>query len=168
MLEEINGQPKTYRITCVDGMTERYDRDNQQTGFLVLNLEQDQYNQDTDNGAKMLCNYDEPKKAPDTGDVAIKYTGDAKVRICGRGKVFHATRDGKPYAGCVWTIQPDESMLNEKVYFANSTMWDRVDGDSCRVSAVDDKTLNGHTVTLTVQAPDGNSQDSVVIKVVDA
>lgn len=74
----------------------------------------------------------------------------------------------KPYAGCVWTIQPDESMLNKKVYFANSTMWDRVDGDSCRVSAVDDKTLNGHTVTLTVQAPDGNSQDSVVIKVVDA
>lgn len=168
MLEEINGQPKTYRITCVDGMTERYDRDNQQTGFLVLNLEQDQYNPDTDNGDKMLCDYDKPKKVPDTGDVAIKYTGDAKVRICGRGKVFHATRDGKPYAGCVWTIQPDESMLNEKVYFANSTMWDRVDGDSCRVSAVNDKTLNGHTVTLTVQAPDGNSQDSVVIKVVDA
>ena len=90
------------------------------------------------------------------------------MRICGRGKVFHATRDGKPYDGCVWTIQPNDGDLKEKVYFANSGMWDRVNGADCRVAAVDDKALNGHTVTLTVRAPDGNSQDSVVIQVVDA
>ncbi len=168
MLEEINGHPKTYRITCVDGMTERYDRDDQQTGFLVLNLEQDQYNPGTDNGSEMICDYEKPNTPPETGSVAIKFTGDAKVRICGRGKVFHATRDGKPYEGCVWILTPDDDTLKEKVYFAKSTMWNRVAGESCRVSALDDKALNGHTVTLTVRAPDGNSEDSVEIKVVDA
>ena len=168
MLEEINGQPKTYRITCVDGMTERYDRDDEQTGFLVLNLEQDQYNPAVDNSDKLLCDYEKPKAAPDAGDVAIKFSGDAKVRICGRGKVFHATKDGEPFEGCAWKLEPDDKGLAEKIYFAKSSMWDRYAGTDCRVCAVDDKALNGHTVTLTVYAPDGNSQDSVVIKVVDA
>lgn len=168
MLEEINGQPKTYRITCVDGMTERYDRDNQQTGFLVLNLEQDQYNHATDNGDKMLCDYEPTKDVPDSGDVAIKYTGEAKIRLCGRGKVFHATLDGKPYADCVWEIQPDDDSLQKKVYFANSTTWNRVVGESCRITATDEKSLNGHTVTVVVTAPDGKSTDSIVVKVVDA
>ena len=168
MLEEINGQAKTYRITCVDGMTERYDRDDEQTGFLVLNLEQDQLDTSTDNKAEMLCDYQEPKKAPEAGNVAIKYSGDAKVRICGRGKVLTATRDGQLYAGCVWQIEPDDAALQKKVYFANSAQWNSFTGEKCLVSAVDDPKLNGHTVTVTVKAPDNKSRDSVVIKVVDA
>ena len=168
MLEEINGQPKTYRITCVDGMTERYDRDDEQTGFLVLNLEQDQTDMTTDDKGKMLCDYQEPKNVPDVGDVAIKYSGDAKVRICGRGKVLTATRDGEEYEGCIWHIVPDSDELREQVYFAKSTVWDSFTGAKCRVAAVDNAALNGHSVTVTVVAPDGSSQDSVEIKVVDA
>lgn len=168
MLEEINGQAKTYRITCVDGMTERYDRDDEQTGFLVLNLEQDQLDPSTDNTDKMLCDYEEPKKVPDVGNVAIKYSGEAKVRICGRGKVLNATRDGEPYDGCIWRIVPDSEELREQVYFANSTSWDSFTGAKCRVAAADNAALNGHSVTVTVLSPDEKSRDSVVIKVVDA
>ena len=168
MLEEINGQAKTYRITCVDGMTERYDRDDEQTGFLVLNLEQDQLDPSTDNTDKMLCDYEEPKKVPEVGNVAIKYSGEAKVRICGRGKVLNATRDGEPYDGCIWRIVPDSEELREQVYFANSTNWDSFTGAKCRVAAADNAALNGHSVTVTVLSPDEKSRDSVVIKVVDA
>ena len=168
MLEEINGQAKTYRITCVDGMTERYDRDDEQTGFLVLNLEQDQLDPSTDSKAEMICDYKEAKKVPDAGNVAIKYTGEAKVRICGRGKVLTATRDGKEYDGCTWHIEPDDELLREQVYFAGSANWNHFVGTKCRIAAADNPKLNGHSVTVTVLSPDEKSRDSVVIKVVDA
>lgn len=49
MLEIINGKPKTYRVTCVDINTERYSLDGSIRGFLLLNIEQDQYNPEKDN-----------------------------------------------------------------------------------------------------------------------
>lgn len=168
MLEQINGRPKTYRITCVDAMTERYDRDNEQVGFLTINVEQDQSSPVTDNVDKMLCDYVEKQPSPEMGAVAIKYAGTPKVRICGRGKIFKATRDGQPYPDCEWMISVKDDILTEKVYFANSSEWNRVVGETCRICAVDDKSLNGKSVTLTVTAPDGTSKDTIEVGVVDA
>ena len=167
MMEQINGKPKTYRVTCVDAMTERYDWNDAQTGFLVLNLEQDQHVEEQDNAEKMLCDYQEVKQTPEDGEVIIKYAGEPKVRICGRGKIFKATVDGKPLPGCTWSLSVDDKTLETKVYLANSVQWNRVTGESCRVCAEDNAALNGATVTLTVVAPDGKSTDSIAVKVVD-
>ena len=167
MMEQINGKPKTYRVTCVDAMTERYDWNDAQTGFLVLNLEQDQHVEEQDNAEKMLCDYQEVKQTPKDGEVIIKYAGEPKVRICGRGKIFKATVDGKPLPGCTWSLSVDDKTLETKVYLANSVQWNRVTGESCRVCAEDNAALNGATVTLTVVAPDGKSTDSIAVKVVD-
>ena len=79
-----------------------------------------------------------------------------------------ATRDGKEYDDCIWRIEPDDELLREQVYFAESANWNHFVGGKCRIAAADNPKLNGHSVTVTVLSPDEKSRDSVVIKVVDA
>ena len=54
MLEIIGKTPRTYRLTSVDSMTERYDYNGEASGFLVINVEQDAYNPQTDNSELMV------------------------------------------------------------------------------------------------------------------
>lgn len=168
MLEEINGNPKTYRVTCVDAMTERYDRNNEQTGFLTLNLEQDQYDPSTDNKDEMICDYEQSHEiAP--GSIKIDFAGDPVIRLCGRGKVFSAKISEKTDLNCMWEISSSDDSVYGKVYFdgesADKTTYI---GKSCRLVTDGDIKMNGKKVTLSVKDLDNDGDDSVVLEVVDS
>ena len=110
VLETINGKPRTYRVTCVDTMTERYDIDGDTKGFLIVNLEQDQYNEATDNAELGICDYiaaSNPTSKP--SDSVITYTGVAEVKIGGSPKKFsvlYRDQNGNevPAAEPVWSF----------------------------------------------------------------
>lgn len=165
MLEEINGRPKTYRITCVDAMTERYDRDNEQTGFLTINVEQDQYDPLTDNQENMICDY-EPPHDIEEGAVRIVFEGDPRVRIGGRGKVFKAVVDNEYTDDCTWTLTMDDALAG-KVYFDNASRSVSYAGAFCRVRTDGDVSMNGSRVTLTVNTTSSGS-DVIEVEVVDS
>lgn len=110
MLEIINGEPKTYRITSIDQMTSRIDYNGEQIGFLSFNVEQDLYNPETDNAEKMICDYvpvdDKTVEPPETTHppekedplehtLSIDFTGEPTIQAGGFGKLFTATIDGK-------------------------------------------------------------------------
>lgn len=90
MLEIINGKPKTYRVTCVDINTERYSLDGSIRGFLLLNIEQDQYNPEKDNIEKMICDYIPPDKNDSAIISKIQYAGAPNIKIGGSAKTFTA------------------------------------------------------------------------------
>lgn len=165
MLEEINGRPKTYRVTCVDAMTERYDRDNEQTGFLTINVEQDQYDPLTDNQENMICDY-EPPHDIEEGAVRIVFEGDPRVRIGGRGKVFKAVVDNEYTDDCTWTLTMDDALAG-KVYFDNASRSASYAGAFCRVRTDGDVSMNGSRVTLTVNTTSSGS-DVIEVEVVDS
>lgn len=165
MLEEINGRPKTYRVTCVDAMTERYDRDNEQTGFLTINVEQDQYDPLTDNQENMICDY-EPPHDIEEGAVKIVFEGDPRVRIGGRGKVFKAVVDNEYTDDCTWTLTMDDALAG-KVYFDNASRSVSYAGAFCRVRTDGDVSMNGSRVTLTVNTTSSGS-DVIEVEVVDS
>lgn len=168
MLEEINGNPKTYRVTCVDAMTERYDRNNEQTGFLTLNLEQDQYDPSTDNKDEMICDYEPPHEiAP--GSIKIEFAGDPVIRLCGRGKVFSARIDEKTDLNCMWEISSTDESLYGKVYFDGESIDQTTHvGKSCRLVTDGDISMNGKNIVLSVKDLDNDGSDSVILEVVDS
>lgn len=93
MLEIIDGNPKTYRITSVDISTKRYQMHGTIQGFIVLQVEQDQYNELTDNSELMICDYIDPNtnSNPDTSiECKIQYIGDPELKIGGQPKKFSA------------------------------------------------------------------------------
>ena len=167
MLEEINGRPKTYRVTCVDAMTERYDRDNEQTGLLTINVEQDQYDSNTDDQERMICDYEPPHEIED-GAVRIVFDGDPRVRIGGRGKVFKAVVDGEYIESCTWTLTMGDA-LSGKVYFDNKNRDKTVTytGAFCRVRTDGDVSMNGARITLEVETPE-NGKDKIEVEVADS
>lgn len=164
MLEEINGKPKTYRVTCVDAMTERYDRNEKQTGFLTLNLEQDQYNSETDNRENMICDY-EPKHEIIENNVKISFSGDPVLRLCGRGKIFKSIigTDGIKVSS-TWKIIGDDS---NKVYFDRSETPHEFVGETCRVKTINDMSMNGKKITLEAVSAEEHGSDSVILEVID-
>lgn len=113
MLEVIDGEPKTYRITSVDISTKRYQMHNTLQGFITLQIEQDQYNELTDNVDLMVCDYIDPaadSEADDKGiECSIGYSGNAELRIGGRPKKFTAIFRGSNNAEIalspVWEVQ---------------------------------------------------------------
>lgn len=110
MLENINGKPRTYRVTCVDTMTERYDSDGSIKGFLVVNYEQDQYNESTDNAELGICDYVvAPIEGGNPTKTLITYSGAAEVKIGGSPKKFsvlYQDADGNPASDSlpVWNL----------------------------------------------------------------
>ena len=64
ILEIVNDNAKTYRITSIDPNTVRYSIDNKISGFLIINIEQDQFNPNTDRADLMIADYIN-KKSPD-------------------------------------------------------------------------------------------------------
>lgn len=92
MLEVIDGEPKTYRITSVDISTKRYQMHGTLQGFIVLQVEQDQYNKLTDNADLMICDYIDPNKDEEETNIKckIEYTGTPELKIGGQAKKFTA------------------------------------------------------------------------------
>ncbi len=99
MLDEIDGEPKTYRVTSVDAITERFDRDGESSGFLVLNVKQDLYNPKTDNKELGICNYFDAsdsitEQSTGVNRCSIVYTGKPSIRYGGSAKRLQFLRDG--------------------------------------------------------------------------
>ncbi|MEG1502110.1 MAG: hypothetical protein RR370_01835 [Synergistaceae bacterium] len=94
VLQQIGNEPKTYRCTSVDNITERFDHEDGLKGFLVLNLTQDQYNSDVDNKELGICNYVKIKNgcnnSPEVkqNNYKITYKGNPEVKIGGTKKKF--------------------------------------------------------------------------------
>lgn len=168
MLEEINGNPKTYRVTCVDAMTERYDRNDEQTGFLTLNLEQDQYDYTTDDKDHMICDYEMPHDVSE-GSIKINFLGDPKIRLCGRGKLFTAKINEKSVLNCEWKLEFYSDLLFGKVYFEGQSKDSQIfTGEGCRVVTDGDISINGQKLVLHVRDLDEGGEDSVILEVIDS
>ena len=112
MLEVIDGEPKTYRITSVDISTERFQMHGTLQGFIVLQVEQDQYNELVDNAELMICDYISPEE-PEVNNPNIKceitYTGEPELKIGGQPKIFNAifknSKNQEIEATSVWEVQ---------------------------------------------------------------
>lgn len=143
MLEIVNGEPKTYKITSIDSMTTRYDRNGEIKGFLVINTEQDQYDPSTDNKELMVCDYVDPDSIID-GDpeeqegLQIEFLGKPQIRIGGYNKKFTAHLNGE-ITPAVWSI---------KSKLSGVTMSISEDQTSCKLGIEDDISLYGEKFIL--------------------
>jgi len=177
MLEIINGEPKTYRITCIDQMTERIDRNDELVGFLVINVEQDLYNPSTDNPELMVCNYiaegfgevtpnDTPGETVEPSDaVTIMYASNPVVRIGGVGKLFKSYVNAEQ-AECDWTLSCDTpGIVPERIAFADGTA--SCKASNCKILCDEDGDLIGTTVLLSASHNDGVTTN-LEVKVVSA
>ena len=166
MLEIIAGRPRTYKVTSVDAITERFHQSGEIRGFLVLNVTQDLYNPETDNAELMICDYidvDAPKPEPpaDEGKIEFTYSGAPTIRQGGSTKKFSAqlydaAGEVVGDAAYQWTISvvPD---LEDKVV-------SQIDGNTVRLTALDYVELQGAVITLTVVS--GNVQNTLEVEVV--
>lgn len=104
MLEKINNEPKTYQVTSVDSITDRYDRNGEITGFININMQQDLYNPQVDNAELMICDYIQPdteKVVEAVGEATIEYKGKPIVKVGGSTKWFTGLGNGQ------WSIDCD-------------------------------------------------------------
>lgn len=145
MIETIDDEPKTYRVVSVDVITERYDRDGEITGFLVWNIEQDQYNADTDSAEHGICNWVDPETLqpakPDPVGGFISYRGSPTIRLGGSKKTFSYVDENKAAKlDITWEVVLPAGFESQFTYSANS--------DKLTISANDLAELEGTVITL--------------------
>lgn len=83
MLEIISGKGKTYRVTSVDVHTGMVVLDGVKQGFLIVNLEEDQFNPNTDRVDLQICDYISPTPLPPVPEniyADFSYTGDPEIK----------------------------------------------------------------------------------------
>lgn len=95
MLEIIGDIPRTYTVTSVDSMTERFQEAGVIHGFIVLNVQQDLYNPLTDNKDLFVCDYVEPSGSDSSpslfpSNITFSYKGTPTIRQGGSRKRFSA------------------------------------------------------------------------------
>lgn len=93
MLESVPKIPKVYKLVSVDSLTERYDYKGESRGFLVLNVEQDVYNPETDNRVLEICDYlvsHESVGEDENLELKIEFIGLPEVKSGGMPKTFTA------------------------------------------------------------------------------
>lgn len=158
MLEIIGGEPKTYRVVSVDSMTQRFDRDGEITGFIILNLEQCLYNPRTDNIELEVCDYIAPIENDDiiTEDVEITYRGKPVIRAGGSKKSFTGIINNSTDIG-KWELTAND--LNGINYI--------VDGNKISISADNDMKLVGKVLSLTYKSSKTSTSATIEIEVVN-
>lgn len=109
MIDMIDGEPKTYRVVSVDAITKRHDRDGEITGFLVWNIEQDQYNANIDSVEHGVCDWIDPESLypskPDPVGGNISYRGDPTIKLGGTEKSFTYTNaDNQAVLNVIWDV----------------------------------------------------------------
>lgn len=133
MLEKIDGEPKTYQVTSVDSITDRYDRNGEITGFININVKQDLYNPQVDNAELMICDYIEPgteREIETTGEANIFFKGSPTVKVGGSIKWFTGSGNGQ------WIVNSD---FDPEIKF---------DDDRIGVLVKEDYTLVGKVIEL--------------------
>lgn len=165
MLEIIDGDPKTYRITSVDISTNRYQMHGAIQGFIVLQIEQDQYNELTDNVELMVCDYIDPND--DIIDTVLEcnilYTGSAELKLGGQPKKFSAEfldENGQGVALTpVWEVQTlDEFRQYLTVEDKNGVLYVSVSSDGV--------IMETSVVKIVLSSEDGTYKDELSCKVV--
>lgn len=166
MLEVINGEPKTYRITSVDMNTRRYDVNGESMGFLIFNIEQDQYITETDSIEHGICNYLEPFDFITTTPMGwcILEADNDELIPGGMPIVLNARyfdTQGLPVMGIqtVWTIEADpelEDAITQQILEDGSL---KLIMDNCAE-------LIGEQFEVTAMSADGAYAKSLVVKVV--
>ena len=121
MLEIIGKTPRTYRLTSVDSMTERYDYNGEASGFLVINVEQDAYNPKTDNSELMICDYVTDNSTSAQAEREIFYRGTKEIKAGGPHKKFVATLNGVKDPTVTWSINMDDNLKQYKELISVNT-----------------------------------------------
>lgn len=153
MLEIINGEPKTYRITSIDQMTGRIDYNNEQIGFLSFNIEQDLYNPETDNKELMICDYFNNSKN-ENYDINIKFSGSNTINVDGIGKYFYIESNLNNLDEAIWSIQTNPD--TNKIYFENK---EKVFiGEKCKIICENDTNIIGSKIMLKASIQNFNSE----------
>lgn len=156
MLETIGDEPKTYRVVSVDSMTQRFDRDGEITGFIILNLEQDLYNPHTDNIELEVCDYIPEDQFVEVFEQAeITYRGKPTVRAGGSKKTFTGSVVGSDEIGS-WSITANRKQI--------AGINCAADGNKFSIIVDDDMHLVGTILTLTFKGQ--NSIATIEIEVV--
>lgn len=158
MLEIIGGEPKTYRVTAVDSMTQRYDRDGEITGFIILNLEQCLYNPLTDNVELEVCDYLPPVENNDiiSETVEITYRGKPVIRAGGSKKSFTGVINNVTEIGN-WELKSDNLTGIHHI----------IDGNKISISADNDMRLVGKLLSLTYKSSSSSAFATIEIEVVN-
>lgn len=167
MLEMIGDKPKVYKITSVDNMTERYDYDGKYSGFLVVNVEQDVYNKDTDNKDLMICDYKiVPEVLPPQGPIgcSIKFNGDPEVRIGGLEKKFVAFFFDEASGDPILDIVPDWNVSCAKE-IEQYVDW-HVQENKLLISIKNNMAALGAIIEITLSSSEIQIQSTQVITVV--
>lgn len=151
MLELVAGKPRTYKVTSVDTITERFYEGGTTRGFLVLNLAQDLYNPNTDNADLMICDYVDPNVLDFPGltgkaRVEITYSGAAQIRYGGSAKRFTACYYENDSLSEDFTSQWSIHLSDGFADMLEST----IDGNTIWLRALDDVRIQGQVVTLSV------------------
>lgn len=160
MLEIVNNEPKTYRITSVDQMTGRIDYNNAQIGFLSFNVEQDLYNPETDNEELMICDYFIPKKQDDGENLVITFNGSNQINSGGLGKTFYAELGEFDTSETQWELILEQGV--NSVNFENGLKTET--GSKCKVICENNDSLIGTTIEL--KAKLNEKESSVILEVV--
>lgn len=148
LLEEINGQPKAYKVTCVDTITNKFQ--DVQGGFLIWNLTQSEYNHTTDNAELMIADYDDSTN-PVSGSFDISFRGKAEIRAGGSAKTFTAETI-KPVVWSIATIPEVEPYVSLSI-----------SGNSVKIKADRESIIIGTSIKLT--ANNGSDTSEVIIKI---
>lgn len=166
MLDFINGEPKVYSCSSVDANTERYDLNGTSIGFLVLNIEQDEYNPETDNKEFGVCDYLPPfdfYHESEGGNCILE--ADAEGIVPG-GLPLQITstffdQSGLPLdTATIWTITaPPEAEDCIEVDERENAVTLRLGSYS---------KLIGKNIFVEAQSADGKISNSIVVKVVNA
>lgn len=146
MLDEINGEPKTYRVTSVDAITERFDRDGESSGFLILNVSQDLYNPDTDSKELGICNYFDASgsiKEQSTGvnGCSIVYSGKPSIRYGGSSKRLSFQRKSPTASTAIYEWSTDLGAISDKFEYS-------AESNEFRIRALDFSDLEGLVFTV--------------------
>lgn len=155
MLEIIGGEPKTYRVVSVDSMTQRFDRDAEIKGFIILNLEQDLYNPLTDNIEKEVCDYLEENEKPveNFEQATITYKGKPAIRAGGSAKQFVGNITTKEIGH--WVVKTDTDGIQYTI-----------DGNTVKLKADYDMKIIGSIVQLEFSNQANTAKAMIEVEVV--
>lgn len=169
MLDIIGGQPICYKLVFADVNTNKYQDLN--GGFIVWNLDSDEFQPNNDNVEQMLCNYVIPPEQPivdtEPGKIRPIINGRSDIRL-GRSRTYEVaftTPDGSPIEDDSivpsWQIKADLDIMPYIHITPN--------GLSCSVSCDMNEALINRSFSIRIECNDPMVETaSLDVKVVSA
>lgn len=148
LLEVINHEPKAYKMTSVDTITNRYQ--DIEGGFLVWNVKQCEYNPGTDNAELMIADYFEPTITPPPEEPLLpcRINGRDTIRG-GMRRVYHAV-----FYNAQGEIAEEPAAVWSVACGSNAAQWN-AQGTSLELYLPEDSLPEGSVITLSVCDTEG-------------